>query len=83
MTLESLYSVVYSFLVSNQPVALVILVGLAVLMWKKPWGFFKLSIAVLALLALVYLGTLLSGSLGTGMHDKSQMINETKSKMSE
>jgi len=83
MNLEYLYSVAYSFLSNNQWVAVGIVVVLALLLWKKPGAFFKLIFAAIALVVLLYIGSLLGDIGGTGVSNKNTMIHETESKMSD
>jgi cell division protein FtsW (lipid II flippase) len=82
MTIESAFSGIYSFLITNQMVTFGILVFLALLLWRKPLVFFKLTLALLSIIVVFYIMTLFSGSMVTGINDRNQMIHETGSKMS-
>ena len=63
MHIEDLFSVAYNFLSNNELVAVGIIVVLVLLLWKKPGAFFKLVFAVIALVVLLYIGSLL-GDIG-------------------
>ena len=81
MSLESAYLFLHSYLVANQLVALAILIGLAIFLWKKPAAFFKFTLAIVCLIVALYIGSLLGGSGQSGVKSKNMMINETERKI--
>lgn len=83
MNIDDLFAVAYNFLSNNQLLAVGIVVVLALLLWKKPGVFFKLLGAAIALVVLIYIGSLLGDIGGSGVSGKNTMIHETESKISE
>jgi chromate transport protein ChrA len=81
MSIENLYTVIYSFLITNQLIAFGIAVGLGLFLWKKPGEFFKLILILLALLAGFYILSIMSQSLSTGEAKKHEMTTEREERL--
>jgi len=82
MNLDYIFSVTYSFLITHQLVSLGILIILALFLWRKPWGFFKLTLVVLGLMMLIYVVNLFDESVLSGFGNKKQMIHKSESELS-
>jgi hypothetical protein len=82
MTFNSAYLFIYSYLVSHQLIALGILIALAIFLWSKPAVFFKFTLAILCIIAVVYFGSLLGESGQSGVIIKNKMINKSALEMS-
>lgn len=76
MNLEYIFDLAYDFLLTNQLIALAILIVLVLFAWKKTWQFCKFLMVILALLALVYLADLMSGGFGVGVDKKQEITTE-------
>lgn len=81
MSIDYIYSFIRSFMLNNQLVALGILIGLVLFLWKKPWEFFKAAAAIGVLLLGLYVFTQLGQSANLGSQKKHDITTERTEKM--
>lgn len=81
MMLDKIFYYIHSFLVSNQLIALVIFVVLAVFLWKKPWTFLKVTLWVLALFVGIYIFSYLNESAFIGASKKHEITTEREEQL--
>ena len=75
MTIEYIYSVIYSILSANWLVTLGILMVLGLVWWKKPKLFFNLTIVIIVLVVVYYIIANYSGSFQTDSGEKKDYIH--------
>ena len=73
MNSENAYSIIYSFLITNQMISLGIVVVLVVLLWKKPKEFFKLLLFLFIITVVFYVLALLNQSMDTAVVKKHEI----------
>ncbi len=83
MDIKHLYSIISHYLISNQLIALGIVVGLTFFLWKKPKEFIKFSLFILAAIVVFYVFTLLDQSMDTGVGKKHEITTERGNRLSE
>ena len=76
MNSENAYSIIYSFLITNQMIALGIIVVLVVLLWKKPKEFFKLLLFLFIVTVVFYILTLLNQSMDSSVAKKHEITTD-------
>lgn len=81
MNLGQIYSSLYSFLFSHPLIAVGILIVLGLTLWKKPSGFFKLMLFVVALNIVFYVGSFLVGSMNFGVDKKHEITTEREKEL--
>ncbi|MEJ2201967.1 MAG: hypothetical protein P8X63_13285 [Desulfuromonadaceae bacterium] len=83
MNLENIFLHIQSFFVANPWAAILALVILALLLWKKPRQVFKLFGAILVLAAAIYLISYLTDALSIGVGKKQEITTERESRLSQ
>jgi len=81
MSLERMYSTIYSYLFGHPLIALGILIFLGLMLWKKPSEFFKLMLFVVALNGVLYVGSYVTGSMGVGVEKKHEITTEREKEL--
>ncbi len=76
MILQQLVDLVTRFLADNQYLALVLLAGLAALLWKKPAVFCKLAGIAAAIVAGLYVLSFFDQAVETGVVKKKEITVE-------
>lgn len=81
MNLESIFSSTYSFFETYPWLALVIIVVLAIFLWKEPWMFLKFALGILALIAGIYVFSFINESAFVGSSKKTEITTEREERL--
>lgn len=81
MDFDSLYSVVVGFLYAHKYVVLIIGVVFGLFFWKKPGKAFSFSVFIVGMAIVLYLPTLLGGTLFQGVDNKADVTTKTESQL--
>jgi len=81
MNLDSIFSASYSFFAAYPWIALVLVIVLAIFLWKKPWVFLKFALGLAVLAAGIYVFSYLNESAFVGAAKKSEITVEREERL--
>ncbi len=76
MNIDAIYMQVQNFFAANQWAGIVVLIALALFIWKKTWLFLKCVGGIVAVVLIVYIFIYLNQALLTGYDKKQEITTE-------